>query len=70
MGWLLFQGLVFLAVYWSNLEWGWAENDNLYVVAVFGIGAALGATVIASWIIERLGSLASRRRPPAEGRFD
>jgi hypothetical protein len=70
MGWLIFQGLVFLAVYWSNLEWHWVENDNYMVVALYGIGAALVATLAVGWLIERLGSLTGRRRPPAEGQFD
>jgi hypothetical protein len=61
MGWLIFQGLVFLAVYWSNLEWQWVPNDNYMVVGVFGIGAALVATLAVGWVIETVKALAGRR---------
>jgi regulator of protease activity HflC (stomatin/prohibitin superfamily) len=61
MGWLIFQGLVFLAVYWSNLEWRWVPNDNYLVVGIFGVGAALVATLAVSWIIGTAKALAARR---------
>ena len=70
MGWMIFQGLVFLAVYWSNLEWHWVPNDNYLVVALFGVAAAFVSTLAVGWIIERTRALKDRLRyqgrPPAD----
>jgi hypothetical protein len=48
---------VFLAVVWSNLEWHWVENDDKYVIALFGVAAAFVSTLAVSWIIERAKTL-------------
>lgn len=75
MLWLIFQGLVFLAVVLSNLEWHWVENDNRYIVGGLGVAAAFGATVAVSWISEQARALKDRRRrrrtePPELPRFE
>lgn len=62
MGWRIFQALVFLAVFWSNIEWRWVENDNKYVVALFGIAAAFAATVAVTWIKDRVTIFRQRGR--------
>jgi len=45
-GWIVFQGGVAYAVYYTNLQWHWTESRQLAVIC--GVIAAFLATAIAT----------------------
>jgi uncharacterized membrane protein len=55
MWWKVFQFSVAFAVIASNIEYKWTDNN--YVAGLFALLAAMFATAILSWLLDKLATL-------------